>query len=452
MSTFDASSRVVRYDVRDLGDLAHLIETGLIWRGGPKTQRLAIDALLRGEVPRPDNLPAQIIAFLDGSRIETGDQPRRAIRADSARVATTVDPGLDRDGEAIAPAASQWTCPDHGRSGLITLTSCDGRVYAACDVDECEAFEVDDLPEAESPDAALQEPSSVIDYAFPGHEGFLEHVTFQTRLVDGRLQGRVTGTYDQTCQFSAEYDADEDDYVDTDHHVIDVSTDYVDLATSVDLPHRVSLIATSQEIREYYASELFRRAYRQWSHDDCIYKPGYEARLQVQEEAARAQAEARANAPQGRTSFGTSMTPALEGAEETASQDGELAARAIDYAARYGKIRRVPGQAVADRFYESLNQDRAEWDQLCDALILSARADLWIQITRQHGTDGLAQVSALYRSRFVAELERHLHRLGGGGWPAEDPGGPIGPWLQLLGALERASRPSLARRLLGKRG
>ena len=50
-----------------------------------------------------------------------------------------------------------------------------------------EAFEADDLPvvesEAESPDAAHQEPGVVIDYSFPGHEGFLEHVTFRTTLV-----------------------------------------------------------------------------------------------------------------------------------------------------------------------------------------------------------------------------------------------------------------------------
>lgn len=65
MSTLDSASGVMHYDVHDSAYLAYLIQTGLIWRGGPKTQRLAIEALLRGDVPRPDNLPEQVSAFLD---------------------------------------------------------------------------------------------------------------------------------------------------------------------------------------------------------------------------------------------------------------------------------------------------------------------------------------------------------------------------------------------------
>lgn len=455
MSTLDASSGVMRYDVHDPEDLAYLIRTGLIWRGGPKTQRLAIDALLSGAVPRPGNLPEQIAAFLDSSQQDRIEEPSGATHIDSA----LADDAPSR--KSVAPASAPWACPDHGSSSLVTLTSREGRVYGACTADDCEWFEglqpatntADLFSRAAEIDAQSQgtshpEAESATDYTFPEDDGFLEHVTFRTSLIDGRLYGRIIGTFDRSC----EYSADDDDSEYTDHHLIDVSTEYVDLATAVDLSHRVALIETSHEIREYYAHELFRRAYRKWSHEDCVHKPAYEARMRVLEEAAHAKAEARAKAPPGLTSFGTAMTPALDNLEETAVQDGELAARAIDYASRYGRLRRVQGQAVADRFYESLNNDPSEWDELCGALILSARADLWIELTRRFGTDGVAQVTAPYRASFVAELERHLHRLGKGGWPTEDPGGPIAPWLQLLAALERASKPSLARRLFGKRG
>ena len=84
MGTLDAATGVMRYDVHDPADLAYLIKTGLIWRGGPKTQRLAVDALLRGDVPRPANLPEQVVAFLDsrqpaaGSDAGSGDRHEEA--------------------------------------------------------------------------------------------------------------------------------------------------------------------------------------------------------------------------------------------------------------------------------------------------------------------------------------------------------------------------------------
>jgi hypothetical protein len=78
MGTFDSATGVMRYDVHDPDDLAYLIKAGLIWRGGPKTQRLAIDALLRGDVARPDNLPEQVVAFLDSRQLEPGDTTTRS--------------------------------------------------------------------------------------------------------------------------------------------------------------------------------------------------------------------------------------------------------------------------------------------------------------------------------------------------------------------------------------
>jgi hypothetical protein len=146
MSTFDAASGVVHYDVHDPADLAHLIETGLIWRGGPKTQRLAIDALLRGDVARPDNLPEHIRAYLDRSQQPASvDQPGGANEIDSA---TAADPGGSdqaSNGVPVATDPSAWACPEHGTEDVVILTSRQGRVYGACNL--CDEFDDGLTPE-----------------------------------------------------------------------------------------------------------------------------------------------------------------------------------------------------------------------------------------------------------------------------------------------------------------
>ena len=146
VSSFDAASGVMRYDVHDPGDLAYLIKTGLIWRGGPKTQRLAIDALLRGDVARPDNLPGHIMAILDrAEQPQPSDQPSGATKIDPARSANVFGSDLAKDGEPIAPAPSLWTCPDHGSADVVILTSRKGRVYGACNL--CDEFDDGLTPE-----------------------------------------------------------------------------------------------------------------------------------------------------------------------------------------------------------------------------------------------------------------------------------------------------------------
>jgi hypothetical protein len=57
---------VLHYDINDPADLAVLIEGGLIWKGGPKAIKKAIDAIVSGSVPRPTaNVPAEVNAHLD---------------------------------------------------------------------------------------------------------------------------------------------------------------------------------------------------------------------------------------------------------------------------------------------------------------------------------------------------------------------------------------------------
>lgn len=67
MSTFDEASGIKHYDVRNPEDLQYLIETGVIWKGGPKAIAAALQAIRTGAVARPANLPAWAAAALDGA-------------------------------------------------------------------------------------------------------------------------------------------------------------------------------------------------------------------------------------------------------------------------------------------------------------------------------------------------------------------------------------------------
>jgi hypothetical protein len=289
------------------------------------------------------------------------------------------------------------------------------------------------------------DPASVVDYTFPGDSPYLGGVTFRTAVKEGRLHGRLIGTRWEWCNYS-EDEAGEF----TEKHFIDVSTDYVDLEKTTDLPHRVAMIPDSQEIREFFVFPMVLRASGDWNDDECVRKPAYDQRMRAIAEAEGIKAAKRASATPGVTSYGTPMAPAFESLEETAEEDGELAARAIDYAARYGRTRHVPGRAVADAFYEALNKGGDPWRQLAASLALTARADRWIAIAQRFGPDAAAQAAAPYRDTFIRRLEHELQLLGRGGYANEDPGGPIAPWLMLLSAMERDSKPSLLRRLFGK--
>lgn len=61
----DIRNNIAHYDINKPEDLAVLISSGLIWKGGPKAVSKALNALRSGAVPRPANLPADIVAWLD---------------------------------------------------------------------------------------------------------------------------------------------------------------------------------------------------------------------------------------------------------------------------------------------------------------------------------------------------------------------------------------------------
>jgi hypothetical protein len=87
-------------------------------------------------------------------------------------------------------------------------------------------------PAASSED--LIDRASVLDYKFRSDSSYLRDVTLRTALIDGRPHGRLIGTHTKWCEYS---DDEAGDY--TERHVIDVSTDYIDLEKVTDLPHRV---------------------------------------------------------------------------------------------------------------------------------------------------------------------------------------------------------------------
>lgn len=60
----DSPGGMRRYDVNDPEDMAALIRTGLIWRGGPNTTELAVEYLLAHPEAVNDKVPASVLAVL----------------------------------------------------------------------------------------------------------------------------------------------------------------------------------------------------------------------------------------------------------------------------------------------------------------------------------------------------------------------------------------------------
>lgn len=62
----DIRGSMAHYDLDDPEDFAFLIERGLIWRSGPRTVTRAVQAIVRGDVPRPTNkVPPKLDAYFD---------------------------------------------------------------------------------------------------------------------------------------------------------------------------------------------------------------------------------------------------------------------------------------------------------------------------------------------------------------------------------------------------
>jgi hypothetical protein len=55
---------ILRLDIHKAEDLQYLIDTGLIWKGGPRTQRVAIDAMLAGTAKPSGKEPENVAALL----------------------------------------------------------------------------------------------------------------------------------------------------------------------------------------------------------------------------------------------------------------------------------------------------------------------------------------------------------------------------------------------------
>lgn len=72
-------SNVQRLNVNDPADLRLLLENGMIWKGGPRTIQLAIDALVEGTIaPSRDILaamPPEVASHVDEERNIAGQPP-----------------------------------------------------------------------------------------------------------------------------------------------------------------------------------------------------------------------------------------------------------------------------------------------------------------------------------------------------------------------------------------
>ncbi len=54
----------------DPDDLRVAIKRGLVWHASPRGQQMAIDALIAGTVPMPDNLPPKVRAYVEAAIAE----------------------------------------------------------------------------------------------------------------------------------------------------------------------------------------------------------------------------------------------------------------------------------------------------------------------------------------------------------------------------------------------
>lgn len=66
---------IARYDIKDDADLAVLIATGLLWRGGPKTQRAGLVYLMHHPEAINDKVPANVLALLQPQPDQTAVPP-----------------------------------------------------------------------------------------------------------------------------------------------------------------------------------------------------------------------------------------------------------------------------------------------------------------------------------------------------------------------------------------
>lgn len=61
----ERANGVRHYDVHDPEDMAELIRTGLIWKGGPNSQQLAVEYLQENPEAMNDLVPANIRAIIE---------------------------------------------------------------------------------------------------------------------------------------------------------------------------------------------------------------------------------------------------------------------------------------------------------------------------------------------------------------------------------------------------
>jgi hypothetical protein len=138
--------------------------------------------------------------------------------------------------------------------------------------------------------------------------------------------------------------------------------------------------------------------------------------------------------------------PSRISVDDMAAQDAELVARALNFLVRFGRRRRLAGSDLAHQIYAA-DKSSDDWKSLVSSLALA-----------RPRSDGIASADfETYMATFQDRLLAMLRSLGQAGYETgvirapEDPRGAIRPWLMVLEDLETKARPSLLRRLMGRR-
>lgn len=170
----------------------------------------------------------------------------------------------------------------------------------------------------------------------------------------------------------------------------------------------------------------------------------------------RTQASPAPTAKPATTLYGQPITPPLDTLEETAREDALLAAWAIHFASDAGIFgnRGFPGAQLAAHCYRACGFQPDKWAALVASFMGGARSELWTDIALADGPAAAQAAIAEYGAVFAPELEAEVH--GTRQFPKPLPSwldrSRIEPWLQLLASMESDARPSLLRRIFGRRG
>jgi hypothetical protein len=95
---------IAHFDINKTEDLQALIDSGAIWKGGPKTISRALTALRTGECERPANLPQDIADWLDRNVPTTPEEKAAGVTEEELAAAPPAeDAALELEADSGPP-------------------------------------------------------------------------------------------------------------------------------------------------------------------------------------------------------------------------------------------------------------------------------------------------------------------------------------------------------------